>query len=133
MTVREFMSSVYTALVAVVLVLVASFGVVVTANVAHASIACPSGPKFCTYWDVQASGALYYYTGPTNGSCIEIGAPWDNNISSVKNNFAFHKVTLYGSHGCSGGACTIGVNQGLNLSPPGCYNDWASSLRIYPA
>lgn len=100
---------------------------------ANAAIACPDGPRFCTYWDVQAGGALYYYTGPTNGTCIEIGEPWDNDISSIKNNFQFHKVTIYGAHGCSGAACTFAPGRGLNLSPPGCFNDWASSLKIYPA
>jgi hypothetical protein len=122
-------------MVFVVMILAAVVGVQVSTQQGAQAASCPTGPRFCTWWDVQSGGALYYYTGPLDGTCIDIGAPWDNNISSVKNQFQFHKVTLYGNDGCStsGGANTIGPNKGYNLIPPVCCNDWASSMRIYPA
>src|SRR4030095_9753872 len=71
-----------------------------------ATIACNYG-QVCTYWDTFYGGAMYYYTLPV-GYCINIGEPWDNDISSIKNRTQF-PVTFYTGGGCTGN---------LPLQPP---------------
>lgn len=86
--------------------------------------------RACTYWDSNGNGAVYYYTGPTNNTCIDIGEPWDNDISSVWNTFNNKWIRLYPWDGCSGVAMVIDPNtQKSNMS---WWNDTASSMKIGP-
>lgn len=102
---------------------------------AQASIACPAN-VLCTYWDTNYNGSMYYYSSPYY-TCIEIGAPWDNNISSVFNRTAA-TVRLYQGHNCFG---EVKVLQPYNptfpvwdrdpdLGNPENANDIVSSIRI---
>lgn len=73
---------------------------------------------------------MYYYTGPANHSCIPIGPPFTNAITSVWNRFSINHVTFYTGSGCSGGAYTVGPGQQINfLSWP--HADSFESLEIY--
>lgn len=115
----------------VAVVAIVSFTQVATTLPAQAASTPCAAARVCTYWDVQAGDPMYYYTGPIN-SCIEIGEPWDNDISSAKNTFSTAKVTFYHEHGCQGGSCTIGPGGGKNFLLPFCVNDSSSSLKIRP-
>lgn len=115
---------------------ITSLVAILPATPASAVIPC-NGGRVCTYWDTNYGGSMYYYTGPTD-YCIEIGEPWDNDISSIVNNTAY-PVKFYQFHGCVYGnsesnlPLTISSNhsvanltnvQGVN------FNDRFSSLWI---
>jgi hypothetical protein len=86
------------------LALVVMSAVIISPSSASASITCNSG-RVCTYWDINYNTSMYYYTGPTN-YCIEIGEPWDNDISSVYNHTTY-PVRFYQFHSCvRGGTLT---------------------------
>jgi peptidase inhibitor family I36 len=55
----------------------------------------------CTYWDSNYSGSMYYYTGPFY-TCINIGYPWNDQISSAANTFANNRVEFWTDAGCGG-------------------------------
>lgn len=66
---------------------------------------CPD-TKLCTYLDPGGNGSVYYYTYPGDQRCIEIGAPYDNAISSVWNRTGLapydgHAVLMYRDHNCA--------------------------------
>lgn len=88
--------------------------------------------RVCTYWDSEGNGAMYYYTGPTNNTCIEIGEPWDNDISSAWNTFntGTYRARFYPYHGCSGVAIVVDPNSRKTF--PSWWNDTASSMKIGP-
>jgi len=67
---------------------------------------CTVTGSVCTYWDINGGGSMYYYTGPYH-SCINIGAPWNDNISSVKNKIGV-KVRFYQNAGCGGAKDQVG-------------------------
>jgi len=97
---------------------------------AHASLPCNTG-QVCTYWDTYYGGSMYYYTTPV-GYCINIGEPWDNDISSIKNRTAFN-VTFWTAGGCTGNLLlTLKIGPGSSASDLGgtLQNDAFSSLRI---
>lgn len=86
--------------------------------------------RICTYWDSQGNGSVYYYTGPTNNTCIDIGEPWDNDISSVWNTFNTYVARLYPWDGCTGVAIVIDPNT--RKGDMSWWNDTASSMKIGP-
>ena len=83
-------------LISTLAVLLAGFGIV--AQPAYAGIPCGT-LQVCTYEHNGYAGQMYYYTGPFN-SCILIGSPWTNMISSVINNKDI-PVRLYHNSTCS--------------------------------
>jgi len=92
-----------------VLALVVGVGVVSLASAEPAFAAyenCTDTGKVCTYWDINGGGAMYYYTGPYH-ACINIGAPWNDNISSVQNKIGV-KVRFYQNAGCGGAKDQVG-------------------------
>lgn len=120
-----------TALSTAMAVLIASFVVATPAYAAWDG--CPDN-KFCTYWDSNGNGAVYYYS--VAPSCITIGAPWSSNISSVWNRTPLPKrgynVRIYKDSTCS--ADVIGVivinaqTKWGNLGWPYNFNDQVRSL-----
>lgn len=80
-------------------ILAAGALVVITEAPAAANYANCQAGQFCTFWDATGGGAEYYYTGPIN-QCIEIGAPWDDQISSVYNRTGYN-VRVYQEHHCN--------------------------------
>lgn len=115
-------------------VLVAAFGVSTPAFASWGG--CPD-TKLCTYWDSNGNGAVYYYTYPGDQRCINIGAPWDNNISSVWNRTGLspydgHAVTMYRDHNCANGffSYTWSAGDGDTVCSLYCFPDAYSSLRF---
>jgi hypothetical protein len=96
----------------VVLATIALVVGVATVNIATAEPAaaayenCSGTGKVCTYWDINGGGAMYYYTGPYH-SCINIGYPWNDNISSIQNKIGV-KVRFYQNAGCNGAWDQVG-------------------------
>lgn len=83
---------------------------------------CPGG-KLCTYWDTFWWGSVYAYSVPFGPYpvCIQIGEPWDNDTSSVRNN-TNRTVQFHTDHGCG--------NSGLNVRQygPGVSDDWGGTI-----
>lgn len=103
--------------------------VVAPSTAASASTSCAAG-QLCTYWDADFQGAMYFYTVPA-GTCWQIGAPWNDNISSVYNRSGL-KVTFYSGSSCDGwneviSGCTD--CQSNKLSLPWWENDTWSSFK----
>jgi hypothetical protein len=113
---------------AVALLVVLGFTVAV-ASPAHAAWEGCSYEMVCTYWNGGGGLPVYYYTGPTNGTCIDIGEPWDNDISSVWNRFLNHRILLFPHENCwnSALAAYIDPQDRGNL---GYWNDTPSSMLI---
>lgn len=67
-----------------------------------ADIPCAS-PRLCTYWDGNYNGPMYYYTfcPCITPYCINIGEPWRNDISSVKNRSGY-TVKFFSGPNCGG-------------------------------
>lgn len=95
---RQLMIAMLTAIF--VTIAVTSMTIVSTGSPALAAYENCTGTKVCTYWNVNGGGSMYYYTGPQH-VCIPIGAPWNDNISSVKNRLNT-MVTFYEHSGCKG-------------------------------
>lgn len=98
---------------------------------------CPFN-TFCTYWDADGAGSVYYYS-PTS-SCITIGAPWNTNISSVWNHtdtstaYSGYTVRLYKDSTCSAlvwGVWTVSHGAYGNTIPG--WNDQIHSLWFRPS
>lgn len=101
--------------------------VALAATPAHAAWGgCPNLNMLCTYWDSNGNGSVYYYTGPRN-TCIEVGEPWDNDISSIWNRFDT-RIYLYPYHGCSGIANV--TDRWTQKTLPSWWNDVTSSIWI---
>lgn len=101
----------------------------VTATPANAGTPCSSG-QFCTYWNVLAGDPMYYYTTPIWTCLTVIGAPWNNQISSVDNRRSF-TVTIWDQYGCTGSHVTLGPSTYIpDLSWPDLFNDKASSISF---
>lgn len=73
-------------ILAAMLIAVTGLGItLITPTAAMASYDdCPAG-KFCTYWDLNGGGAQYYYSQQPSGTCINIGNPWNDQVTSVYN------------------------------------------------
>jgi len=103
-------------------------GVFVAAQPAYANWEGCSYEMVCTYWTRDGSLPVYYYTGPTNGTCIEVGEPWDNDISSIWNRFLNHQIRYYPLHNCQG---SYGwVEPGVKKGSLGWWEDTTSSIKI---
>lgn len=100
---------------------------------AAASVPCPQN-VVCTYWDTNYGGAMYYYSSPYY-QCIEVGEPWDNDISSAFNRTSV-TIYFYHGHGCFGEVdflapfCNCVWDKDPNFGSPENANDVISSLRI---
>lgn len=116
--------------------LLATVGVLVVTEVpALAYPGCSSG-RVCTYWDDNGGGSMYYYTGPVN-TCITIGYPWDNNISSAQNTMSGWRVRFWTSSNCTGTALILDYpglpGDHANFGGwPNFMNDAASSFKFIP-
>ncbi len=118
------------------MVLVTMGALVVTSEPALALPNCSSG-RVCTYWDSNGGGSMYYYTGPYD-TCLDIGYPWNDNISSAQNTISNRRVRFYSEAGCTG--YTLTLNYGGTAEDhvdymtgyPYFFNDTASSLKIIP-
>lgn len=106
---------------AVVALVAGAVGAVALASPASAYPNCSAG-RVCTYWDINFGGSMYYYTGPY-WTCINVGYPWNDNISSVANTVSSMRVEFWTDAGCSG-THTI-INYG------GLGNDSIADLRAY--
>lgn len=85
---------------AVVALVAGAVGAVALASPASAYPNC-SSDRVCTYWDSSYGGSMYYYTGPFY-TCINIGYPWNDQISSAANTFANNRVEFWTDAGCGG-------------------------------
>jgi hypothetical protein len=103
---------------------------VAVASPAYANWEGCSYNMVCTYWTRDGSLPVYYYTGPTNGTCIEIGEPWDNDISSFWNRFLNHYVYYYPYHNCQGSRGYVEPNS--KKGSLGLWEDTTSSIKIVP-
>jgi hypothetical protein len=90
---------------------------------------CPDA-KLCTFWDWDYKGSHYDYTSPFY-TCIEIGAPWDNETSSIVNKRSI-PVRFYTNHGCLPATWDVSVrgNSGAIELALCCSNDRMSSFMI---
>ena len=108
---------------------------VVAASPAYAAWGgCNALPnRVCTYWDGGGNGAVYYYTGPVN-TCIDIGEPWDEDISSVWNRFNHYRVQFwFTSDTCSTGLyAVVGPDTKKDYTNNMYLNDSFNSLKIVP-
>lgn len=108
--------------------------VIASATPAQASWGgCPFG-TFCTYWDSNGNGSVYYYSPAP--SCITVGAPWNTNISSVWNHTADfsnqgYYVTVYKNSTCSGLGWVITASNYGNMTFG--WNDQVHSLWFQPS
>jgi hypothetical protein len=116
-----------------VLALVIGLTVAVQSPAFAAWSGCSALPnRVCTYWDEAGTGAVYFYTGPIN-TCIDIGEPWDEDISSVWNRFNHAKVYFYVfSDSCSGFRVVVDHDVKKNYGPDPYLNDSFNSLIIVP-
>jgi len=96
---------------------------------------CPSG-AVCTYWDSSGNGSVYYYTYPGHHNCINIGEPWNDDISSVWNNTGVypvsgHVVRFYRDVNCTNSFYSYAWYQGDKdtVCSLYCFPDAYSSLR----
>jgi hypothetical protein len=109
----------------------------VAASPAHAAWeGCPTGARVCTYINANGGTPVYYYTGPI-GTCIDIGYPYDEEISSVWNRFTFHKVYFYmWSDSCTGLSVVVDPlppnGNKKNYGNDMYANDSFNSLKIVP-
>lgn len=116
--------------------LLTTIGVLVVAEApALAYPNCSSG-RVCTYWDENGGGSMYYYTGPLN-TCINIGEPWDNDISSAQNTMSGWRVRFWTGANCTGTALILDypglLGDHANFGGwPNFMNDSASSLKFIP-
>jgi hypothetical protein len=85
-------------LAVILTVLVAGLAVSATPALAYPNC---SPDRVCTYWDANYGGSMYYYTGPFY-TCINIGYPWNDQISSAANTFANNRVEFWTDAGCGG-------------------------------
>jgi peptidase inhibitor family I36 len=111
---------------------VGTVGAVVVASPASAYTNCSPG-RVCTYWDISYGGSMYYYTGPY-WTCINVGYPWNDQISSVANTVSTMRVEFWTDANC-GGIHTIanyGGRSGDGLADLRTYgmNDAISSLMF---
>ena len=78
------------------------------------------------YWNTSGGNPLYYYSVAPLYTCVNIGYPWTNQISSVYNRTGY-SVRLYADSGCFVGGVQFVVHPGEAFSFSGLYNDnWAS-------
>jgi hypothetical protein len=108
-------------------VLLVVLGLAGVASPAYASWEGCSYEMVCTYWTRGGTLPVYYYTGPKTGTCIDIGEPWDNDISSVWNRFLNHRVLFYPWENCHGAAAYFEPEERGDMS---YWEDTASSMRI---
>jgi len=103
------------------LALMAALGAV-TATPA-AAYSCASG-KLCTFWDTFGWGAQYNYTRPAGTAPIKvmIGAPWTDNISSVRNNTNY-TVKFWDLTNCQGA-----WPPSYSISPHAGLTDWGGTI-----
>lgn len=94
---------------------------------------CPTN-AVCTYLHANGGTPVYYYTGPI-GTCIDIGYPYDENISSVWNRMLFHKVQFYQVNDtCSGGLyVVVGPDRKRDYGSDWYTNDSFNSMKIVRA
>jgi Peptidase inhibitor family I36. len=120
-----------------IVVLVAALGITfVAATPAHAGdwLGCSASPeRVCAYWDADGSGSVYYWTGPFN-TCIDIGEPWDEDISSVWNRFSGWRVQFYTvSESCTGFYVVVDPGKRKDYGPYWAWNDSFDSMKIVPS
>ena len=98
---------------------------------ASASWAC-SSYRVCTWLDAGGNGSMYYYTGPRDNTCINIGPPFTNAISSVSNTFVDFNAKFWTFACHDGGGFWYTVVPGQQIS----FTSWPhadefESLFIY--
>jgi hypothetical protein len=115
--------------------LLAALGITVLGIVGSLAIASPASAstcgyeQFCTYWNSGNGDPMYYYTTGI-WTCLNIGEPWNNDISSVYNRRSF-TVTIWDDFGCTGAHVTMGPSTNIwDLSWPDLFNDRASSISF---
>lgn len=98
---------------------------------------CPNN-RFCAYIDVNGGGAQYYWGPEYYGLCQNIGAPFQDQISSVTSTYtgANWKVTVYMDAGCSGRQLTCDlyncyILRGERFNMTTTLQDTASSFRVW--
>lgn len=117
-------------LTALLVAVMAAVGLAQIVTTMPALAVVPCGTlQVCTYQHTQLGGSMYYYTGPF-AACIEIGAPWDGMISSIRNNKDI-PLRYYRNHGCVPGSCDWDLYaQWTVYAVSNCINDHVWSMWI---
>jgi hypothetical protein len=98
-------------------------------SAANAAIPCQT-PRVCTYWDNAYNGSMYYYTRPSGPPpiCVNISEPWNNDITSIKNDSPYD-VEFFGGSNCSGILHVVIYFASKKDFAGTIYNDAFSSFR----
>jgi len=120
------------------LLMVVVVGLLATGSPASAAFSnCPSN-KFCVWIDSNGGGTMYYWDTAYLGHCQNIGYPFNDQVSSIRNNYSSPwKVSTYYDANCLGGITSdystfqgyVGSGQQMNLT--GFHNDQSSSFKVY--
>lgn len=117
-----------TAMVMAVL-LAGLFGAVAVESPASAAFSdCPSF-RYCLWTGANGTGSRYDWGTEWNGTCVPIGAPFEDTGSSWKNNMASgYWMILFKDRGCTGTRVGNAVSFGTSLNAPPAYDNTASSF-----
>lgn len=114
---------------------VTAAGVAVAATPAHASIPSDcntnTGWYFCVFTSSSYTGSVRKYD--LIGGCLNISAPFDQNVSSVANGGIGHAMSIYTSYNCTGTRRNIYVGEHyahMSSIPGGFPDNDASSISF---
>lgn len=118
-------------------------GITVLPTPAYASfLSCPYD-RTCIFDGADGTGSYYYWGPEFANSCVNIGAPFNDIMSSAMNNYSPHpghnwQVLFYRDANCLGGTvacisfwrCYLVPGETVNAN--GGSNNVASSFRVRP-
>lgn len=84
---------------------------------------CPA-LAVCVWETSSWSGASYYWTTPTSGSCTNTAGAWNDRASSAKINYGsvFAYMILYKNANCTGATIATATKQGSGQTLINCGN-----------
>lgn len=106
---------------------------VVHTNVFMAPVDCPEY-RYCVWMNRDWGGSMYMWNTGWNGSCVPLGYPFNDAVTSAANKMPGWTMQLTVNSGCGGGAAAAPMGYHGQLSWPYSgwyYNDAASSFSTY--